>query len=183
MPVVKEHFFACSLLVETKNAVFPPRNNIISYFLGLLLITLLSAALQTTSGKNVTLLIWTLELSSISEIVLYVAGFVGLIVLLSSIYMVMPVGQIKLRYALAGGTAAAVLWELVRHLLIWYFSALSMVNIIYGSMATAVIALLSLEVAGMILLVGAQFIAEYERFCFESEEADFVECGLARDLS
>ena len=104
-------------------------------------------------------------MGNISETFIYLSGFVGLIVLLSSIYMVMPVGKIRLRYALIGGTAAAVLWEIVRHILVWYFSTLSMVNIIYGSMTTAIVALLSLEIAGMIVLFGAQFISEYEQFC------------------
>jgi membrane protein len=142
---------------------------------GLLLITLVSGALQTMEGKRFTLLAWTLELNNISGVFIYIAGFVGLIILLGSIYMVMPVGKIKLRYALIGGTAAAVLWEIVRHFLIWYFSTLSMVNIIYGSMATLIIALLSLEVAGMILLFGAQFIAEYEKFCEGIDETAALE--------
>ena len=133
--------------------------------IGLLLITLLSGALQAVAGKRITLFLWTLSMENISEAFIYLAGFFGLIILLSSIYMVMPVGKIKVRYALIGGTAAAILWEIVRHILIWYFSTLSMVNIIYGSMATAIVALLSLEVAGMILLFGAQFISEYEQFC------------------
>ena len=38
-----------------------------------------------------------------------------------------------------------------------------MVNIIYGSLTTTVIALVFLEVAAIILLFGAQAIAEYER--------------------
>ena len=133
--------------------------------IGLLLITLLSGALQTVEGKSFTLFAWTVRMGNISETFIYLSGFVGLIVLLSSIYMVMPVGKIRLRYALIGGTAAAVLWEIVRHILVWYFSTLSMVNIIYGSMTTAIVALLSLEIAGMIVLFGAQFISEYEQFC------------------
>jgi uncharacterized BrkB/YihY/UPF0761 family membrane protein len=48
-------------------------------------------------------------------------------------------------------------------LLVWYFSKLSLVNVIYGSFATAIIILVSLEVGAIILLLGAQVIAEYER--------------------
>jgi membrane protein len=50
---------------------------------------------------------------------------------------------------------------------VFYFSTLSMVTVIYGSLATAIVALLSLEIAGMILLLGAQVIAEYERLGHE----------------
>jgi uncharacterized BrkB/YihY/UPF0761 family membrane protein len=38
-----------------------------------------------------------------------------------------------------------------------------MVNLIYGSFATAVVALLSTEAVALILLLGAQVIAELER--------------------
>jgi len=37
------------------------------------------------------------------------------------------------------------------------------VNIIYGSFATTIIILLSFEFSAIILLLGAQVIAEYER--------------------
>jgi YihY family inner membrane protein len=75
----------------------------------------------------------------------------------------MPVGKISFRHALIGGVVAGVLWETLRHLLVWYFSTLSFVSVIYGSLATAILALLSLEIAGVIVLLGAQVIAEYER--------------------
>ena len=38
-----------------------------------------------------------------------------------------------------------------------------MVGVVYGSLATTIIGLLSLEIASIILLLGAQVIAEYER--------------------
>jgi len=37
------------------------------------------------------------------------------------------------------------------------------VDVVYGSLATSIIVLLSLEVAATLLLLGAQVIAEYER--------------------
>jgi uncharacterized BrkB/YihY/UPF0761 family membrane protein len=46
--------------------------------------------------------------------------------------------------------------------LVWYYSVLSMVNLIYGSFATAVVALFSIEAVALILLFGAQVIAELE---------------------
>jgi uncharacterized BrkB/YihY/UPF0761 family membrane protein len=68
-----------------------------------------------------------------------------------------------LRHALIGGITATLLWELTRHFLLWYFSTLSLVNIVYGAFASVIIILLSLEAAAIILLLGAQVIAEYER--------------------
>jgi len=93
----------------------------------------------------------------------YLLGIGGEVALLTSLYLVMPVGRISLRHALIGGITAALLWELSRHILVWYFSTLSLVNVIYGTFSAAIVILISLEVAAIILLLGAQVIAEYER--------------------
>jgi len=42
--------------------------------------------------------------------------------------------------------------------LVWYYSAISPVNLIYGSFATVVVFLLSIEAAALILLLGAQVL-------------------------
>ena len=75
----------------------------------------------------------------------------------------MPVGRLSVRHAFIGGVTATILWEITRHLLVWYFASLSFVNVIYGAFATVIIILISLEAAAIILLLGAQVIAEYER--------------------
>jgi hypothetical protein len=62
-----------------------------------------------------------------------------------------------------GGITATVLWEVTRRLLVWYFSTLSQVNVVYGSLTTAIVVLLSLEIAATLVLFGAQVIAQYER--------------------
>ena len=56
-----------------------------------------------------------------------------------------------------------LLCEATRHILLWYFSTLSVVGVVYGSLATTIVGLLSFEIASIILLLGAQVIAEYER--------------------
>ena len=93
----------------------------------------------------------------------YLLGFSGEVLLLTSLYLVMPVGRLSLRHALIGGITAALLWEITRHILVWYFSTLSLVNVIYGAFSAAIVILISLEAAAIILLLGAQVIAEYER--------------------
>ena len=75
----------------------------------------------------------------------------------------MPVGKLSLRHALIGGVTAALLWDVTRHVLLWYFSTLSQVGVVYGSLTTAIVVLLSLEIAATLLLLGAQVISEYER--------------------
>ena len=44
-------------------------------------------------------------------------------------------------------------------------------SVVYGSLTTAIIVLLSLEFAAILLLLGAQVIAEYERIAHESIKA------------
>jgi YihY family inner membrane protein len=90
-------------------------------------------------------------------------SLVGEIAILTALYYMMPVGRMAVRRALMGATAATLLWELVRRVLVWYFANLSMVNVLYGSLATAIVVLLTLEVGAVILLLGAQVIAELER--------------------
>ena len=102
-------------------------------------------------------------MTSTTATILYLLGVLGEILLLTSVYLVMPVGQLAWSHALVGGIAATLLWELTRHGLVWYFTTLSFVSIIYGSLATTIIILLSFEFAAIILLLGAQVIAEYER--------------------
>jgi uncharacterized BrkB/YihY/UPF0761 family membrane protein len=52
---------------------------------------------------------------------------------------------------------------LTRHVLVWYFATLSQVGTVYGSLTTAIVVLLSFELASTLLICGAQVIAEYER--------------------
>jgi membrane protein len=54
--------------------------------------------------------------------------------------------------------------------LVWYFSTLSQVRVVYGSLTTSIIVLLTLEIAALVLLLGAQVIAEYERLSHEHGE-------------
>lgn len=130
---------------------------------GILLVTFVSGALQALETESINLLGTTWTLSGASGMLLYGLGVAGLILMLTALYMVMPVGRLSLRHALIGGIVAGILWEIARHSLVWYFSTLSFVNVIYGSLTTAVVALISLEIASIILLLGAQVIAEFER--------------------
>jgi YihY family inner membrane protein len=130
---------------------------------GLLIVTLVAGALQAIGEESFRLLGRDWSLKGVSGLLLYLLGFTGEVFLLTSVYMVMPVGRLSWRHALIGGLTAAVLWEITRHALVWYFGTLSQVNVVYGSLTTAIVVLLSLEIAATLLLLGAQVISEYER--------------------
>ncbi len=131
--------------------------------IGLLLVTIVAGALQAIGAESIDVLGRTWSLSGVSGLLLYLLGVGGEVLVLTSIYLVMPVGRLSLRTALIGGVTATVLWEITRHTLVWYFSTLSQVKLVYGSLTTAIVVLLSLEIAAMVLLLGAQVIAEFER--------------------
>jgi YihY family inner membrane protein len=135
--------------------------------LGIVLVSFIAGAIETLEKRQLIFWGWRLSLEGTSMITLYLFGIIGEVFMLTSIYLVMPVARITFRHALIGGITATVLWEITRRLLVWYYSVLSMVNLIYGSFATAVVALLSIEVAAVILLFGAQVIAELERRTYE----------------
>ena len=136
---------------------------ILSLGAGLLLMTLVSGSLQAVGQESVNLFGHEWSLHGLSGVLLYLLGFAGEIFVLTSVYLVMPAGRLQLRHALIGGVTAAVLWEITRHVLVWYFATLSQVNVVYGSLTTAIVVLLSLEIAATLLLLGAQVISEYER--------------------
>ncbi len=131
--------------------------------IGMLLVSTVSGSLHSLDARSVTVMGHHWSLSGIETVLIYMLGIGGEILLLTSLYLVMPVGKLSLRHALIGGITAALLWEITRHLLVWYFSTLSLVNVIYGAFATVIIILLTLEAAAIIVLLGAQVIAEYER--------------------
>jgi YihY family inner membrane protein len=143
---------------------------------GIVLVTIIAGILDAIEGETITFLGKSLSFAGASRIGLYLVGMLGLILMLTSLYLVMPLGHITFRHALLGGVTAAVLWEITRHVLVWYFAKLSLVSVIYGSFATAVVVLLSIEIASIILLLGAQVIAEFERATAElaelAEQAD-----------
>jgi YihY family inner membrane protein len=140
--------------------------------LGIVLASFVVGAIETLESRHLTILGWSLNLGGATGVVLYIMGIVGEVLMLTSIYLVMPVARVRFRHALIGGIIAAVLWEITRRVLIWYYAAISMVNVIYGSIAITVVALLSIEVVVVIMLLGAQVIAELEHKPDKSDDEE-----------
>lgn len=135
------------------------------FFIGAVLFvgTFLIVDLIAIGGEHLEILGHSWSLSGFARWLIYIAGVSGEILLISAIYYFMPVGRLSAHHALIGGITAGLLWEIIRHALGWYFGTLSQVSVVYGSLTTAIIVLLSMEVAATLLLLGAQVIAEYER--------------------
>lgn len=157
----RRHFLVSALL---------PYCYILFLGIGVLLVTLVSGGLQMIGQENVDFLGHRWSLGRLSGALLYLLGFGGEIFVLTSVYLVMPVGRLSLRHALIGAVSAALLWEISRHLLVWYFATLSQVSVVYGSLTTAIAVLLSLDIAATLLLLGAQVISEYERLGRDNQD-------------
>jgi len=131
--------------------------------LGLLVLTGVATLLESASESQLVLLSKRWSVADVKGPVLYGLSFLGLAALFTAIYRFLPEVEVRLDRALLGGLTAACLWELARNILVWWFAKISLVDVVYGSLATVVVILLTLEAGAVILLLGAQVIAELER--------------------
>ena len=138
---LRRHFLVSAVL---------PYCYVLALGIGMLIVTLVAGSLTALADP-------------FAGVALYVLGVAGEVLIITSLYLVMPVGRLSFRHALIGGVVATVLWELMRHFLVWSFARLSQVGVVYGSLTTAIVVLLSLEIGAALLLLGAQVISEYER--------------------
>jgi membrane protein len=150
----RRHFLVSAIL---------PYFYILFLAIGLLLTTLVAGGLQTIGQEHLDFLGYQWSLRGVSSLMLYFLGVLGEVLVLTSVYLVMPVGRLSIRHALIGAITATILWEVTRHVLVWYFATLSQVSVVYGSLTTAIVVLLSLEIAATLLLLGGQVISEFER--------------------
>jgi len=135
---------------------------VLSIGLAIVLVSFIAAAAEILENRQLMLFGWNLSLELTFRVALYIVGVVGEVLMLTSLYLFMPAVRVRFLHALIGGITATILWEITRRSLIWYYSTLSMVNLIYGSFATPVVALLTAEAIALIVLLGAQVIAELE---------------------
>jgi membrane protein len=150
---VRRRFWVSALL---------PHGFVLLLMIALLFLTLLTSGLDALGTRSVRLFGATLSLARGVHVLVGLAGFLGLVLLFAAIYLVLPVIKVSLRRALIGGLCAAVLWRVAGIVMVYYFANISMVNVIYGSLASVIVVLLLLELAFAIVLLGAQVIAELE---------------------
>jgi membrane protein len=131
--------------------------------IGIMVVSIIVGGVETLENRQLSIMGKTLSFEGTTRIALYILGIGGEVLMLTSFYLVLPVVRITFRNALIGGISATVLWEIARRFMVWYYASLSMVNIIYGSIATVIVTLLSIEVSASIILFGAQIIAEFEQ--------------------
>ncbi len=153
LPKLKRNFWISALM---------PYLFILIVAAGLMVITAINAFIDARSISNPTPAGMELLLHQHLAQIVYFTGVLSLVLLFTLFYKIMPVATIQWKRAVIGGLTATILWEIVRHLLVSYYTNISPVNVIYGSMATIIIVLLTLEAVALILLLGAQVIADLQ---------------------
>lgn len=152
--IKKRHFLVSAVL---------PYCFVLLLCIALLLLTLSSIVLQTMAQEGLHLLNRDWSLVGVSGLIFYVLGFAAEVLIVATLYLVLPVGKLPLSHAVIGGLVVSTVWEIVRHILVWYFTTLSKASVVYGSFTTTVVALFCMEIIAALLLFGAQVISEYER--------------------
>lgn len=152
LPTLKRKFWVSALI---------PYFFITMVAVGLIAITAINAVIDVDNQRHGWNWVEILLHQHVNQIV-YLVGVASLVLLFTLFYKVMPVARISFRRALAGGLTATILWEGARHLLVAYYTNISIVNVLYGSMATIVVVLLIMEAVALILLLGAQVIADLQ---------------------
>ena len=79
-------------------------------------------------------------------------------------YRTMPRTRVRWRDVWLGGLVAGLIWEAGKQIFTWYVSNFATYNVIYGSVGTIIAFLLWCYLTGQILLLGAEFTAEYSRW-------------------
>lgn len=80
------------------------------------------------------------------------------------LYKVVPYTRVGWGEAWRGALLAALAWEMAKGLFAWYLgSGLARYNLVYGSLGAVIVLLLWSYVTGTILLLGAEFSAQYAK--------------------
>jgi membrane protein len=151
--VQRRHFLISSII---------PYLFILLITLGILTLSLIVGALEHLESAQLVVFGHKFGLGAAFGLAVYVLGIIAEVFLVTAFYLVLPVGPTTFRHALIGGLAATILWEITRRVIVWYYKTYTFVNLIYGSLASVVVFLLSVEAVAVIILLGAQVIAELE---------------------
>ncbi len=137
-------------------------------FMGLVIgvmvaLSLLVSAVHMVPHRAVSFLGIGVFFDSAASMGIEVLSFVLMVMLFASFYRLLPEVDVTWKQGAIGGLVAAVLWEIMRRALTWYFANVSLVGLIYGSLTTVIILLLTFELGALIVLLGGQVIAEIVR--------------------
>jgi membrane protein len=79
-------------------------------------------------------------------------------------YRTMPRTRVRWRDVWLGGLTVGLVWEAGKQIFAWYVSNLASYSVIYGSVGVIIVFLLWCYLSAHLLLLGAEFTAEYSRW-------------------
>jgi len=128
------------------------------------LFSVLSTTIETINKTDWIIFSISLDISpllgNLTQILILLTNF-SLLVLF---YKIFPQVKIKWKHALYAGFFVGLLWLTAKQILLYFFQHFSSVGIIYGTLSSFFILLISLEIFSLVLLFGAQFIATYQQY-------------------
>lgn len=154
--------------VEQRRGFFQSKLLAMAMIPGAMFIFLLSLLVTAFARvmENYEFKIWGINLAQ-SEIFEFLLGYLFPYLILTTsftaIYKIIPSTTISIRHALVGGASGALLFEIVKHIFTWYVRYSSPYSIIYGSLETFVILVVSVFYSASVLLFCAELVSAYRR--------------------
>jgi len=96
-------------------------------------------------------------LSALVPVLLSICAFILM-------YRTMPRARVRWRDVWLGGVIAGLIWSVGQEIFVWYVSNFADYDEIYGSVEAIIVFLLWCYLSGQILVLGAEFTAEYGRW-------------------
>ena len=94
----------------------------------IVLVSIIVGAIEPRESRHFTIPGWSFNAGGAGGTALYyILGIIGEVFMFISIYLVMPVARVRFHHALIGGITAAILWEITRRVVVWYYAVVSMV--------------------------------------------------------
>jgi membrane protein len=104
-------------------------------------------------------------MGTLTAVVSRLLGFLTIYTLFLIMYKIMPATKTRWRCIWPGALLAAILFELVKSLFIFYLENFSSYELVYGSLASVIILLVWVYVSAYILIIGAEVSSGYSHMC------------------
>jgi membrane protein len=130
--------------------------------------TIYSTAVSFVRGWSVPIFGWQpFGDPSVGRLLGWVSGVIPLVVsvaIFALIYRFVPRATLEWRDVWPGGLAAGLAWEAAKQLFTWYLGNFARYSLVYGSVGAIIAFLFWSYLSAVILLLGAEFTAEYSRW-------------------
>jgi len=128
-------------------------------------------SLGLTSFSAIIPLIELPVMETLAVLVSRLLGFLIIFTVFSLTYMFMPNIKTPWRHIWPGALFAAILFETVKSLFIYYLANFTSYELVYGSLASVIVLLVWVYLSAYILIIGAEFSSEYSHIYSSSGQS------------